>query len=185
MDVAVVLVAEGVQPEEYTYPYYRLQEAGFQVYGVASGKIEAYRDRSVVRCKFGSPLKIDQTSQWLRTQEARSASIVICPGGYTCPETLRTDLDVLDYLRYMNSANRIIGGICHSAWILASAGILNGRKATCFKGMVTDLKNAGATYVDAPVVVDGNLISSPHYANCPEFMKAILEQYHLKNNVVH
>jgi protease I len=88
-------------------------------------------------------------------------------------------------VRNMCYWGHLVAAICHGPQVLISAGLLKGKKATCFSGMKDDLINAGATYVDAPVVVDGNLITSPHYRNNPEFMKAILEQYHLRENVVH
>jgi protease I len=68
---------------------------------------------------------------------------------------------------------------------LISSGILKHKTATAYKGIRDDIRNAGATYVDSPVVVSDNIITSPHYNNNPEFMAKVIEQYFLKNAVIH
>ena len=77
----------------------------------------------------------------------------------------------------MFDEGKIVAALCHGPWITISAGIMSGRKATCYEGMADDLRNAGAEYLAAPVVVDGNLITSPHYKNNGDFMKAVLQKF--------
>lgn len=167
--LAVILVDQGVQDQEFFYPFYRLQEAGFAVevagpYGVAalSGK-HGISMKPTVRFN-----EIDRL--------AGAVDIVVVPGGWECPEKLRQSQEVLDFLRVANaSPSCTIGAICHGPWVLISAGVVRGRKMTCYKGMKDDLVNAGADYVDAPVVRDGNFVTSPHYRDCPIFMKTLLQ----------
>ena len=82
-----------------------------------------------------------------------------------------------DLLKEMDESDKCIAAICHGPWILVSAGILEGRKITAYQSIRADIQNAGAEYVDAPLVVDGNLISAPHYRNNPEFLKATVEYF--------
>ena len=74
----------------------------------------------------------------------------------------------------MNAAGKIVAAICHAAWVLCSAGILKGRCATCFFAIKDDLINAGASYVDEEVVVDGNLITSRKPDDLPAFCREII-----------
>jgi len=97
----------------------------------------------------------------------------VIPGGYA-PDKLRRSKKVLDIVREMNSQNKAVAFICHAGWVLISADILRGKKATCFHAIKDDLINGGAEYVDAPCVVDGNLISSRMPEDLPEFCKAII-----------
>jgi protease I len=98
---------------------------------------------------------------------------VIVPGGYA-PDKLRRYPAVLDLVRGVFEQGRVVAMICHAAWVPISAGILKGRTATCVPTIKDDLINAGATYVDQKVVVDGNLISSRRPADLPAFCRAII-----------
>lgn len=94
------------------------------------------------------------------------------PGGWA-PDTLRQDQRVLKFVRDMDKAGKIVAAICHAGWVLCSADILRGRKATCFKAIKDDMVHAGAQYVDEEVVVDGNLISSRTPMDLPAFCREI------------
>lgn len=168
---AVIFVANGVQDEEFLYPYYRLQEAGFSLDVVHS--VED-RNQNEVRGKYGIPIKITRKSDGLLDKDY---DILIIPGGWQCPEILRQDLEIVSYIRNANSKGKIIGAICHGPQVLISAGICRGRKLTCYKGMADDLKNSGANYVESDLVIDQNIITSPHYKDNPKFMRAVLESY--------
>jgi protease I len=110
------------------------------------------------------------------------ADVVILPGGFESPDRLRLRQDVLDYVRQMYQNNKLIAAICHGPWICISSGIMKGKRATGFMSIKDDIINSGALYSDADVVVDKNLITSPHYKNNGDFMKAIFD-YFDKNNV--
>ena len=83
---------------------------------------------------------------------------MVIPGGWA-PDTLRQDERMLNFVREMDKAGKIVAAICHAGWVLCSADILRGRKVTCFKAIKDDMVHAGAEYVDEEVVVDGNLIT--------------------------
>jgi protease I len=85
--------------------------------------------------------------------------------------------EVLTFVKAMFDKGKVVAAICHGPWIAISAGIVKEKRATCYQGMADDLKNAGATYIDAPVVVDGNLITAPHYRNNGDFMKAVVGKF--------
>jgi protease I len=164
---SVIITGPGFQDEEYVYPYYRLLEAGHKL-------DVAIKDQVQVLGKYGVPARPTMPTAHLR---AENYDLVLLPGGFEAPDRVRLDKTVLQFLRDMNEDGKCIAAICHGPWILVSAGILKGRKVTGFESIRVDLENAGAEYVDAPLVIDGNLISAPHYRNNPEFMKATVEYF--------
>jgi protease I len=164
---AVIITDQGVQDEEYIYPYYRLQEAGIQT-------ISATKNGKPCCGKYGIPVNVVASTMDLSVEEY---DIVIIPGGWEAPERVRQDEYVMTFLRSMNSMGKIIGAICHGPAVLISAGIVKGKTMTCYKGMKDDLMNAGAIYVDSSVVVHGNIVTAPHYRNCPDFMMAVLATF--------
>jgi protease I len=100
---------------------------------------------------------------------------VILPGGFESPDRLRVRPEVLRFVREMDEAGKLVAAICHGPWVLISAGVVKGRRVTGYMSIADDLKNAGAKYVQEDLVVDGNLISAPHYKNNGVFMKAVIE----------
>jgi len=161
---AVIITGPGFQDEEYIYPFYRLQEAGFSVE-------VATKDKSVVHGKYGVPARPTMDTKDLKEEDF---DLVVLPGGFEAPDRVRLDQNVLSFVKKMNEKGKTVAAICHGPWILISAGVVRGRKATCYMSIADDLRNAGADYVDAPVVEDGNLITAPHYRNNGDFMKAVL-----------
>lgn len=168
---AVIITGPGFQDEEFVYPYYRLLEAGFKV-DVAT------KDKSVVYGKYGVPVNPTKDVKDLKEEEY---DLVVLPGGHEAPSRVRQDKNVLEFVRQMYEKQKIVAALCHGPSILISANVVRNKKATCYVGMADDLKNAGAIYVDAPVVEDGNLITAPHYRNNGDFMKAILKKFNLSN----
>lgn len=161
----VIITGPGFQDEEYIYPYYRLIEAGFSV-DVAT------KDKAVVYGKYGVPAKPTISTDEL---DADAFDLVLLPGGFEAPDRLRLLPEVLEFVREMNDRKKLIAAICHGPWILITAGITRGRKMTAFWSLEADLKNSGAEYQHKiPVVIDGNLITSPHYNNNGDFMKAVI-----------
>lgn len=161
----VIITGPGFQDEELIYPYYRLQEAGIRV-DVAT------KDKAVVYGKYGVPARPTLCTTELR---ADHFDLALLPGGFEAPDRVRLLPEVLEFLRAMNSQDRLIAAICHGPWILISAGITKGRKMTAYWSIEADLRNSGADYQHkVPVVVDRNLITSPHYNNNPDFMRAVV-----------
>ena len=170
MKRAIILVGPEFQDEEYIYPYYRFQEDNFTL-DVASV------DAKPMFGKYGVPAKITKST---RDLNADDYDVVFVPGGTESPDRMRQDKYILNFIYQMNIQNKIIGSICHGPWVLISANIVKDRKITCYVGMKDDVINAGAKYVDSPVVIDGNIITSPHYRNNGDLMREILIK--TKNN---
>lgn len=161
---AVIITATNFQDEEFTYPYYRMLEEGYQVDVATPGKEN-------VTGKYGVPSRPTIDTMDLKPE---NYDLVVIPGGFEAPDRLRIRREVLAFVREMFEQGKLVAAICHGPWVCISAQIVRGRKITGFMAIADDLKNAGAEYLEQDVVVDGNLISSPHYRNNGDFMKAII-----------
>ena len=165
---AVIITGPGFQDEEYVYPYYRLLEAGFETE-------VATKDGEIVYGKYGVPARATMKTTDLR---ADHFDLVLLPGGFEAPDRVRLLPEVLEFVRDMDQQQKLIAAICHGPWILISAGITKGRKMTGYWSIEADLRNSGADYQHKePLVVDGNLITSPHYNNNSDFMKAVVAYF--------
>ena len=164
MKRAVIITAQNFQDEEFTYPYYRLLEEGYQVEVATPGKEN-------VTGKYGVPSRPTMDTMDLKME---NFDLVVIPGGFEAPDRLRIRKEVLAFVRDMFHQGKLVAAICHGPWVCISAQIVRGRKITGFMAIADDLKNAGAEYLEQDVVVDGNLISAPHYRNNGDFMKAII-----------
>ena len=163
---AVIITGPNFQDEEFIYPFYRLLEAGMHV-------DVAVKDRVVVKGKDGVPAKPTIDVADLRVAEY---DLVVLPGGHEAPDRVRQIREVLDFVKEMNDQGKVISSICHGPWIMISAKIVKGRRITGYIAIRDDIENAGAEYVEGPVVVDGNLVTSPHYRYNGDWMKATLEK---------
>jgi protease I len=149
---------------ELWYPKLRLEEAGYAM-RLAAPEIKTCTG------KHGYPAKAD-----LLLKDARSADFcgLLVPGGFM-PDKLRRDATVLSLTREFFEQGKLVAFICHGGWIPISARILKGRRVTGSRGIKDDLENAGGSWVDEPVVVDGNLISSRTPLDLAPFAKAMVE----------
>ena len=149
---------------ELWYPLLRLQEAGYGM-RIAALEIRTFSG------KHGYPAKSD-----LLLNDARSSDYcgLLLPGGFM-PDKLRREPKVLDLTREFHQQGKLIAFICHGGWIPISAKILNGRRATGSRGIKDDLENAGAIWLDEPVVIDANLISSRTPRDLAPFAKAMVD----------
>lgn len=161
----MILVEEMYNEFEFWYPYYRLKEEGAEVVVVGSGSSDLYRS------KAGLPCEVDVSADKV---SAGDFDGVVIPGGYA-PDHMRRHPSMVEIVRQLFEAGKVVAAICHAGWMLASADILKGRKVTCFFAIKDDLVHAGAHYVDQEVVVDGNLITSRKPDDLPAFMKAIIK----------
>ncbi|MDD5194972.1 MAG: type 1 glutamine amidotransferase [Candidatus Omnitrophica bacterium] len=165
MKKVVIITAANFQDEEVIYPYYRLLEEGFKV-DVATP------DKAEVHGKYGVPARPTMDTKDLKFGDFDA---VILPGGFEAPDRLRLRKEVLKFVKDMFDNKKLVAAICHGPWICVSAGILKGKKATGYASIADDIRNAGATYLDQNVVVDGNLVTAPHYKNNGDFMKAVIK----------
>ena len=161
----MIITGPNFQDEEFTYPYYRLLEEGYSV-DVATP------DKVIVYGKYGVPAKPTIDTKDLK---ASNYDLVILPGGFEAPDRLRLRKEVLGFVKEMHDNGKLVAAICHGPWICISAGIIKGKRATGYMSIADDIKNAGATYLEEDVVIDGNLITSPHYRNNGDFMKAVIK----------
>ncbi len=168
---SVIIVSHAVEDTEFAYPFYRLQEEGLEVDVATKGKIN-------VQGKWGLPITATVDADKIKVSDY---DIFIIPGGYESPDRVRQIANVLQVLREADHAGKIIASICHGPWVLISAGIVRGRKLTCYAGCKDDLINAGALYEDVPVLVDRNIITAPHFRNNPEWMRETIRTYRLQN----
>lgn len=174
---AAILVSEGVQDEEYLYPYYRLQEFGCELDVVLS----PYKLRTCdVVGKYGIPIKWNKLSSAVTNN---LYDLIVIPGGWQCPEILRMDEHILDLVEKHFLEGKIISTICHGIQVLISALFNHNVNllVTGYKGIMHDIINAGFSYADKSVVKDNNIISAQHYRDNPEWMKITLEQFQCQN----
>lgn len=161
----IAILAENMYQEmELWVPYYRLKEEGADVKVVGAGGAKSYTS------KHGYPVSVDVQADQVKAVEFDA---VIVPGGYA-PDMMRRHASMVGLVREATQQGKVVAAICHAGWMLVSAGVLNGRKATSFFSIKDDLVAAGAKWVDEEVVVDGNLITSRTPDDLPAFCRAIV-----------
>ena len=163
-----ILVEEQYQVLEVWYPLLRLREAQIPVVTVGSGSKEVYPS------KEGYPVKADRS---IGEVNAADFSAVIIPGGWA-PDFLRRYPLMIEFVSKIYKQKGVVAAICHGGWMLVSAGICQGHKATCFFAIKDDIIAAGANYVDEEVVVDKNLITARKPEDLPAFMREIINRLH-------
>lgn len=158
-----ILVGPEYEDLEVWYPKLRLEEAGFDTPLVGMGDPKYFG-------KWGYPAPVDAH---VADVDPSTLVGVLAPGGWA-PDKLRRDAAVLQLVRTVHDAGGLVATICHGPWILISAGILRGRTLTSTVGIRDDVVNAGATWVDQPAVIDGNLVSARVPKDLPAFGAAML-----------
>jgi deglycase len=166
-----VLAADGFEKVELTIPMRALQLAGAktEVISLRHGRI-----RGVNLHMPATRVGVDKT-----VEEADPAHYdgLLLPGGFINPDLLRQSAEARDFVRAFDVKGLPIATLCHGPWVLASAGLLTGRTLTSWPGIRDDLVNAGATWLDRPVVEDGNLVTSRGPQDMTSFVPAIIEQF--------
>jgi|SRR5690625_358085 len=162
----IALVDSDFEDLEHWYPVLRLQEEGAQVdlVGPEAGKI--------YYGKYGVPVKTNYAFNDIKSADYDG---ILVPGGWA-PDQLRRYPEVLTFIQEMDEAKKPIGQICHAGWVLISANILKGKKVTSTPGIKDDMTNAGATWIDEAVVVDGHIISSRRPPDLPPYVKAYADK---------
>jgi protease I len=162
----VVLLAENnYEDMELWVPYFRLKEEGAVVTIVGTGSSQAYTS------KHGYPVQVDKEAKEIDMSQYDG---VVIPGGYA-PDMMRRFPEMVKIVKEAHQKGKVVAAICHAGWMLASAGILKGKRVTGYFAIKDDLINAGANYVDQEVVKDGNLITSRQPADLPAFCREIIE----------
>ena len=169
---AVIVTGPGFQDHDVVYTYYRFKEEGYDVDVATKGGVP-------VVGRYGVPLPMDKTAQPNISFEDLSVDLydaVICTGGFEAPDRVRQNKHVLEFIRQMDAAGKVVGGLCHGPWIMISAKILRGRTVCSYIGMVDDMINSGANVIESDVVItDGNIVTCSYYAYVGKFMRAVFE----------
>jgi protease I len=161
----LMFVGDDYEDLELRYPKLRLAEAGAHI--TVAG-LEAER---IYQGKHGYPCRSDASIELMECDDFHG---VVIPGGFM-PDKLRREEKVKSLVREFAESDKLVAAICHGGWIPISAGVYRGVRVTGSPGIKDDLKNAGAIWEDAPVVVDRNFVSSRKPDDLPEFCRAIIE----------
>jgi len=160
----LVLSADNFEDSELLVPYYRFLEEGFVV-DVAS------IDKGKIKGKHGYEVEVDKK---LEEVDPDGYDLLLLPGG-KAPEAVRKQPAALEIARRFFAGSRPVAAICHGPQTLISAGLLKGRRATCYRSVAPEMKEAGALYEDSEVVVDGNLVTSRQPSDIPAFMREVMK----------
>ena len=165
MKKIAILATDDFEDLELQVPLERLKEAGYKVLvvGPVGGKIIVGKKG---RYRVKTDLGVDSV-------KPGDFDALIVPGGYS-PDRLRLNMAAVELVRAFGLDRRPIAAICHGPQLLISAGLVNGRTLTSWPSVAIDVKNAGGHYVDEPVVIDGNLVTSRKPADLPQFIDAII-----------
>jgi len=161
---ALIISADGFEDTELIVPYYRLKEAGIEV-DVASVKKGVIKGK---RC-----LEVD-AGKALDEVDPDGYDLLVLPGG-KAPARVRKEEKALEIARDFFKKGKPVAAICHGPQTLISAGLMKGRRATCYKSVAQEMKDAGARYEDREVVVDGNLVTSRQPSDLPAFMRETMK----------
>jgi protease I len=161
----IQLVSGDFEDLELWYPVLRLREEGAEVHIVGEKADEEYIG------KYGVPIVSDYSFGEVNPE---NYDAILVPGGWS-PDKLRRFPEVINMVKEMNTNTKPIGQICHAGWVLISAKILNGVKVTSTPGIKDDMENAGAAWVNEPVVVDGHIVSSRRPPDLPDYMRAFID----------
>lgn len=161
------LATEGVEDSELTEPVKALRDAGatVEIVSIESGTFEG---------KNGTSYTVDKL---VTDVSAADYDGLLLPGGVANPDHLRDDADAVAFVKGCFQAGLPIGAICHGPWLLVEAGVVSGLTVTSYSSIKTDLRNAGATWVDAEVQTDQGVTTSRNPDDIPAFNEKLIEEF--------
>jgi len=164
------IAAEGVEQVELTEPWKAVEQAGGkpELISLGSGQVQAFN-----HLDKGDTFTVDHTAS---EADAGRYDGLVMPGGVANPDFLRVDEDAVAFVRAFFDAGKPVAAICHGPWTLINAGVVKGRTLTSWPSLETDLRNAGATWVDEEVHVDQGLVSSRKPDDLPAFCSKLVEE---------
>src|SRR3954451_21512014 len=166
-----VLATDGVEQVELDRPWQGLEEAGAEP---ELGSFESGRLQAFEHIDKGDTRKVDAT---LGAADPDDYAALVLPGGVVNGDFVRADADAVTFVKAFFDAGKPVAAICHAPWVLVEADVVRGRRMTSWPSLQTDLRNAGATWVDEEVVVDGNLVTSRKPDDLDAFCAAIVEEF--------
>ena len=175
----LMIIGDAAEELEVFYPYYRFKEEGFEIHVAAPSvkSVNTVIHESVpewdtyIEKPGRAFLWVDRA---LEEVDPKEYDVVYIPGG-RLPEYIRLYPEVEKIIKHFSESNKIIAVMCHGPLVLAAYGVLKGRKVTGYRGIKHDIENAGGTFVDADVVVDGNIVSGKTWRELPKFMRELIK----------
>jgi protease I len=166
--IAFLVAPEGIEQVELTDPWSAVEQAGGtpRLLSLESGEVQAFN-----HLDKADTFPVDAV---VGDADPESYDGLVLPGGVANPDALRMDEDAVAFVRAFVESDRPVAAICHAPWTLAEADVVRGRRLTSWPSLQTDLRNAGAEWVDEDVVVDGNLVTSRKPDDLPAFNDAML-----------
>ena len=166
-----ILVTDGFEQSEMTEPRKALMDAGAQTVLVSPGfgKVKGWK-----HTEWGDEFSIDTP---LDGAKAEDFDALVLPGGVMNPDKLRTEERAVEFVRDFFRGGKPVAAICHGPWTLIEAGAVSGRTVTSWPSLRTDLKNAGAVWIDEEVVVDNGLVTSRKPGDIPAFNRKMIEEF--------
>ena len=167
--IAFLVAHEGIEQVELTEPWKAVTDAGHEAVLVSpkSGEVQMFEHLDKADTKA-----VDKT---VSEVSASDFDALVLPGGVANPDALRMDEGAVALVKEFVASGRPVAAICHAPWTLVEADVLSGRTLTSWPSLQTDIRNAGAEWVDERVVVDGNLITSRNPDDLPAFCSALVE----------
>ena len=167
--IAFLVAQEGIEQVELTGPWKAVEEAGGtpKLLAPESGTVQAFN-----HLDKADTFDVDQT---VGEADPTAYDALMLPGGVANPDALRTDKGAVDFIRTFVDSGKPVAAICHAPWSLIEADVVRGRTLTSWPSLQTDVRNAGGTWVDEEVVVDGNLVTSRKPDDLPAFNRKLTE----------
>jgi protease I len=168
--IAFLVATEGIEQVELTEPWKAVEQAGGtpELISLEAGEVQAFN-----HLDKADTFKVDHT---VKDVDASDYDGLVLPGGVANPDMLRTDGDAVAFARAFFEQAKPVGVICHGPWTLIEADVVRGRTITSWPSLKTDLRNAGASWVDEEVVVDEGLVSSRKPDDLPAFCAKVVEE---------
>jgi protease I len=167
--IAFLVAPEGIEQVELTDPWAAVEKAGAtpRLLSTEAGEVQAFHHLD--------PADTFRVDALVGDADPASYDALVLPGGVANPDALRMDEDAVAFVRDFTESGKPVAAICHAPWTLAEADVVRGRRMTSWPSLRTDLRNAGAEWVDEEVVVDGNLVTSRKPDDLPAFNEALLD----------
>ena len=166
-----ILVTDGFEQAELVKPREALDQAGAktQIVSPKDGKVRGWK-----HTEWGDELPVDVK---LDQAKGEDFDALLLPGGVINPDKLRMEPKAVNFVKSFFEANKPVAAICHGPWTIVEAGVARGRRIASWPSLKTDIRNAGAEWVDSEAVTDGNLVSARNPDDIPAFNRAMIELF--------